>query len=184
MQRANTSKEGMFGPRAPIWPFLNRFGGPADPLQPVARTFVLETYPVLAMIALGWTLPDSRAAGRLAKYNPQGRNFSKSDWQHVCELASAGLRECGLIELAQWLDDIARRDSPRKSDQDQMDASLCLLVAVHLAIGKDCLMVGDQQTGYIVVPHNPDLLAELQARCNRTGRAPSEWIRVFRLRTG
>lgn len=75
MQPANTSKEDMFGPRAPIWPFLNRFGGPVDPLQPVARAFVLETYPVLATIVLGWTLPDSRVAGRLPKYNPQGGTF-------------------------------------------------------------------------------------------------------------
>jgi predicted RNase H-like nuclease len=60
MQPANTGKAEMFGEGAPVWPFLARFGGPADPLKPVADTRVFETYPVLAMIALGWTLPDSR----------------------------------------------------------------------------------------------------------------------------
>ena len=29
---------------------------------------------MLAMIALLWTLPDSRPAGRLPKYNPQRKN--------------------------------------------------------------------------------------------------------------
>jgi predicted RNase H-like nuclease len=65
MQPANTSKKEMFGTEAPMWPFLTGFGGPTDPLEPVADTRVFETYPVLAMIALLWTLPDSRPAGRL-----------------------------------------------------------------------------------------------------------------------
>jgi hypothetical protein len=52
-------------------PFLARFCGPSDPVGPIAHTRVFETYPVLAMIALGWMLPDSRAAGRLPKYNPK-----------------------------------------------------------------------------------------------------------------
>ena len=68
MQPANTARKEMFGEEAPVW--RARFGGPADPLAPVADTRVFETYPVLAMIALGWTLPDSRSTGRLPKYNP------------------------------------------------------------------------------------------------------------------
>jgi hypothetical protein len=44
----------MFGAEAPIWPFLRRFGGPENPLKPVADTRVFETYPVLALIELGW----------------------------------------------------------------------------------------------------------------------------------
>src|SRR5437016_5909251 len=73
MQPANTSRERMFGMAAPVWSFLNRFGGPADPLGPVADTRVFETYPVLAMTALLWTLPDTRAAGRLPKYTQGGK---------------------------------------------------------------------------------------------------------------
>ncbi len=65
MQPANTGKEKMFGKEAPVWPFLERFGGAANPLDSLAYTRVFETYPVLAIMALGWTLPDSRAAGRL-----------------------------------------------------------------------------------------------------------------------
>ena len=60
MQPANTAREEMFGKQAPVWPFLARFGGPADPLEPISNTRVFETYPVLTIIALGWMLPDSR----------------------------------------------------------------------------------------------------------------------------
>jgi predicted RNase H-like nuclease len=184
MQPANTSKEEMFGTEAPMWPFLIWFGGPADPLASVAGTRVFETYPVLAMIALRWTLPDSRATGRLPKYNPdRKKTFSISDWRHVCELASGAFKERGIKEIVRWIDAAARKTPPRKKEQDGLDACLCLLVALYLAEQKDCLMVGDQQIGYIVVPYGAELHAELDARCTRTGRAPAEWVRVFRLLT-
>lgn len=47
MQPANTSRKEMFGKEAPLWPFLTRFGGAANPLESVADTRVFETYPVL-----------------------------------------------------------------------------------------------------------------------------------------
>jgi predicted RNase H-like nuclease len=181
MQPANTSRKEMFGAEAPMWPFLSRFGGPADPLVPVADTRVFETYPVLAIITLLWTLPDSRPAGRLPKYNPERKKtFSLSDWQHVCEKASRAFSERGLMEIARWING-ARKTLPRKSDQDGLDACVCLLVALHLTERKDCLMVGDLQTGYIVVPFGAKLRAELDARCIKTGLAPEAWVRMFRL---
>lgn len=182
VQPANTAKEEMFGSEAPIWPFLIRFGGPADPLKPVVGTRVFETYPVLAMIALGWTLPDHRVAGRLPKYNPaRKQTFSNSDWRHVCELASSAFHERGLMGIVAWIDSVGRNTSPRKREQDGLNACLCLLVALYLVERKDCLLVGDLQTGYIVVPYGAGLRAELDARCNQTGLTPSEWVRVFRL---
>jgi predicted RNase H-like nuclease len=182
MQPANTGKAEMFGEGAPVWPFLARFGGPADPLKPVADTRVFETYPVLAMIALGWTLPDSRPAGRLPKYNPERRKtFSTEGWQHVCKLATGAFRQRGLAGIVAWIDRAAQKTSPRKTDQDKLDACLCLLVALHLVERKACLMVGDQKTGYIVVPDDAGLREELDDRCKQTDRAPSEWVRVFRL---
>jgi predicted RNase H-like nuclease len=181
MQPANTARQKMFGKKAPVWPFLTRFGGPADPLEPVAGTRVFETYPVLAMIALGCMLPDSRATGRLPKYNPQRKKtFSTSDWQHICKKASGAFHKRGLMDIVRWINAV-QNTSPRKSDQDGLDACLCLLVALCLAERKDCLMVGDRQTGYIVVPYGAGLRAELDARCNQTGRVPSEWVRVFKM---
>jgi len=181
MQPASTAREDMFGKAAPVWPFLTRFGGPADPLAAVAGTRIFETYPVLVMIALGWTLPDSRPAGRLPKYNPGRRTFSNSDWRHVCQLARAAVSERGLSGLVRWLDAAAETTAPRKSDQDGLDACICLLAALHLVEWKDCLMVGELHTGYIVVPYGEGLHDELERRCKKTGRAPAEWVRSFRL---
>ena len=181
MLPANASKEEMFGKDAPVWRFLTRFGGPADPLERAANTRVIETYPVLAMIALHWTLPDQRATGRLPKYNPERGTFSICDWKHVCGRASGAFRERGLMEIVRWIDGAASNPSPHKSDQDGLDACICLLVALYLAERKECLMVGDLQTGYIVVPDDPDLRMELEKRCNETHRAPSDWVRVFTL---
>jgi predicted RNase H-like nuclease len=180
MQPANTSKREMFGTEAPIWPFLTRFGGPRNPLERVIGTQVFETYPVLAMIALDWTLPDSRPAGCLPRYNPENLKFLISDWKHVCELASGAFSERGLMGIVRWIDGVCQMPRPRKCHQDGLDACICLLVALYLAERKDCLMVGDLRTGYIVVPHSAGLHAEFIARCNKTGRAPSEWVRVFR----
>lgn len=181
-QPANTAKEKMFGKEAPVWRFLSRLGGPANPLRPTTDTHVFETYPVLAMIALGWTLPDSRTAGRLPKYNPERRKtFSTSDWQHVCSLVSVAFRERGLLELVHWIDCIALKSSPNKSDQDGLDACLCLLVAFYMTERKDCLMIGEQETGYIIVPYGDKLREELETRCCKTGRIPSQWVRIFRM---
>lgn len=38
-----------------------------------------------------------------------------------------------------------------------------------------------RQTGYIVVPHGAGLREELEDRCVRTAKVPSEWVRVFKL---
>lgn len=43
------------------------------------------------------------------------------------------------------------------------------------------LLVGDRQTGYIVVPNGDALRAELETRCRETGREPSQRVRVFRM---
>jgi hypothetical protein len=78
------------------------------------------------------------------------------------------------------MDGVGRLSRPRKPEQDRLDAGVCLLVALYLTERRECLMVGDMRTGYIVVPHSADLRKELDARCNASGREPSEWARVFR----
>jgi len=181
MQPANRGKEEMFGEDAPVWRFLRTFGGPADPLNPGVGTRVFETYPTLAIISLGWTLPDTRTGGRLPKYNPERDTFSIADWRHVCSLASDAFRGRGLTKIAGWVHEAGQNPTPRKLDQDHLDACLCLLVALCLAERGEGLMVGDLMTGYIVVPHCAGLRGELEARCTVTGRAPSEWVRAFRL---
>ena len=177
LQPANTSRKGMFDRDAPIWRFLKQFGPLRSPLEPLAETQVFETYPVLAIIALGWVLPDARRSGRLPKYNPgRKRTFSVTDWHYVCKKTSEACRDCNLLEIAEWIDIIALKTAPLKSDQDGLDSCVCLLVALHIAERRACLMIGNDKSGYMVVPHNNDLLAELHSRCLQTGRVPSEWL--------
>jgi hypothetical protein len=112
MQPANTSKKEMFGEDAPIWEFPIRFGGPTHPLEPVGSSLVIETYPVLTMIALGWMLPDMLATGRLPKYNPERRAPSQSstggtsaEEPHTnSESAASTASPCGETVLAGYQD--------------------------------------------------------------------------------
>jgi predicted RNase H-like nuclease len=154
MQPANKSRADMFGGDAPVWEFLTRFGGAADPFDGATPTSVLETYPVLAMISMGWTLGDSeRPSGRLPKYNPERRKtFAIADWVHVCGATAARLLEEGATELSEWIRAAAGNAKPTKDDQDRLDACICLVAALHLAKGRDALFVGNCATGYIVVP--------------------------------
>jgi predicted RNase H-like nuclease len=183
MQPANKGRKEMFGATAPVWEFLAGFGGAPNPFGQISSTCVFETYPVLAMIALGWMLQDpQRPAGRLPKYNPARRKtFAIADWMHVCRTTSATLADEGALELAAWADTAARNPKPAKKDQDQLDACICLVSALHLAKGHDALFVGCCTTGYIVVPNSEVLRNELVNRCVELGREPATWVRVFRI---
>jgi len=65
---------------------------------------------------------------------------------------------------------------------DGLDVCVRLLIALYLVERKCGLMVGDRQSGYIVVPYGAGLHAEPVARCNQTGLVPPEWVKGFRLR--
>ncbi len=182
VQPANTLRVDMFGPKAPVWQFLDQFGGAADPLNPTADSQVFETYPVLAVIALGWVLHDKRITGRLPKYNPKRKKtFSIDDWHYVCEQLSDEIAARQLSDLGKWISVVKQKQSPCKSDQDGLDACICLLVALYLVERKECLMVGNTDTGYIVVPNGDGLRRELEERCKKTNRDPSLWVRTFAL---
>jgi predicted RNase H-like nuclease len=185
VQPANTSKKEMFGTLAPVWGFLRVFGVAADPMAPAGKTWVLETYPVLTTIALGWMLPDVRPTGRLPKYNPANRpKFSIEDWRYVCDQTASSLREFGLADIPERIEQMCRLEKPTKGDQDGLDACLCLLVALHMVEQKECLMVGDMDTGYMVVPYGAELAKELEQRCIQSDRMPSDWVHPFRFQMG
>jgi len=181
MQPANTGRAGMFDLNAPIWPFLQRFGGPTNPLAPTKHIDIFETYPVLTIIALGWTFPDKRPKGRLPKYNPARRKtFQQDDWRHLSTETAKQFEKPGLENIKGWID--TRIDlKPSKEDQDCLDACLCLLVAMQYTEGKPCLLVGQQESGAIVVPHSETLAEELRTRCRQTGRDPKEWVKKIPL---
>jgi predicted RNase H-like nuclease len=113
------------------------------------------------------------AAGR-PKYNPERRKtFAISDWIPVCRGAAAKLSAERLTELATWLDLAACNPSPTKSDQDRLDACICLIAALHPAKYGESLFVGNCATGYIVVPDSEVLRAELTIRCRELTANPS-----------
>ena len=170
----------MFGEGAPLWAFLRRFGGGADPRSPITATSVFETYPVLTMIALGWLCRGERPGGRLPKYNPaRRRTFSLEDGQFVCGKLAEELRRRGLTCLLAWVNQGASKTKPRQVDQDGLDACLCLLMALYISEGRECLMVGDTETGYILVPHGDGLRRELEDRCLAIGRDSRDVVHVF-----
>lgn len=181
VQPAFTGRQAMFGPDAPVWPFLATFNGAADPQRPPEGTAVVETYPVLALIALGWLRPDTRPTGRLPKYNPGRRKtYRAEDWRFVCERAAEELGRRGALRAADWLRRAALVDKPGKALQDRVDACLCLLVGLELALERDGLMVGQIDSGYMVVPYRQALVEELHERCAATGRVPADWVRRVR----
>jgi predicted RNase H-like nuclease len=182
VQPAHLGRSEMFGRDAPVWAFISKTEGSVDVFDKTALTRVVETYPVLAMIAMDWVLPDDeRSCGRLPKYNPERATFVASDWAHVCTRASVALRSEGATNLAAWTESLARLSNPTKSVQDGLDACVCLLVASRLARGADMLFVGSDANGYMVVPHSDSLQEDLICRCGELGRSPGDWVRRFRL---
>lgn len=179
MQPAHTDKEYLFGPDAPVWSFLERFGGVADPFGALESVCVFETYPALVLAALGWMRPDpQRLSGRLPKYNPRNKRFLLEDWRDVRGRLE---KELAAFQSEALTDVIASgvEAKPKKYDQDCLDACICLLVGLQLASGSDALVVGQFDTGYIVVPESPFLREELETRCRKTGRTPSEWVHTL-----
>jgi predicted RNase H-like nuclease len=149
-QPAHRGRREMFGSDAPVWKFIEAQGGCVDPFDETASTRVIETYPVLAMIAMNWILPDpERPAGRLPKYNPQRQTFTLPDWAYVCRMASAALTAEGATRFATWAESLASLSNPTKSVQDGLDACICLIVALHCAKSKDMLFAGCGGSGYM-----------------------------------
>ena len=174
VQPSSTSKE-VFGEDAPIWDFVEAFGGASDPRKLSADTFLIETYPSLHQIATGYTLSTDNDRMRLPKYNPTNSNFSENDWSHVCSKLSKDLKEAGFLSLAEHASSLAESTSPSKGDQDKVDSYFCLLTAYAVAVGQ-AMAVGGVESGYMIVPHNEQVLHALRDRCEATGRDPSTFV--------
>jgi predicted RNase H-like nuclease len=116
----------------------------------------------------------------MPKYNPErNRTFSTGDWQYVCKRLSNAMPEARLPRLNAWINEQKDNPAPRKADQDKLDACTCLLVALHF-VEQQCLMVGNADSGYIVVPQNNKLREELAARCQATGRDDlMNWLKTI-----
>ena len=155
VQPANQSKESMFGPKAPVWAFLDRLNARENPS--VARTaddglYLIEVFPALALPALE---PCILKRKRKASYNPDKKaKFSRSDWDLVTEAVRRHADTFNLAPLSRWANEKAKLDTPTKSDQDCLDAAICLIIALLWRREKRELMavIGDGQNGYMVTP--------------------------------
>lgn len=160
LQPAYRAKTAMFGDDAPIWRFLDgleALGGVDDPEGAATAAhglFVMEVYPALALLGL-----EPRFATRNGRpcYNPANRRrFKLDDWRDVCRVVAERSARLGLAALAEWCGDAGVIATPRKADQDGLDAAICALVARAWREDRNgCVMIGDRRTGYIVAPTGP-----------------------------
>lgn len=179
MQPANKRRMGMFDDEAPLWKFTENSGNSLGVASLNSSCCLIETYPVLILIALELVRTDLRPKGRLPKYNPTRKTFQQDDWNYLCAKMADYFDKPDGCEINTWLlNQIGKK--PRKRDQDGLDACICLVAAMHLARRKMCLQIGSAESGEIVVPYLETLDTELRERCTQINKNPAEWVRVFR----
>lgn len=83
---------------------------------------------------------------RAAKYNLRTRNFNSCDWKIVSSGANFA-RSLNAGALAEWLEKQALIERPRKANQDQPDAAICLAIALAWRMNRDTLLIGDEAEG-------------------------------------
>jgi hypothetical protein len=138
---------------SPGWSFLARFGGPPIFVTVGGYTCLLRDVPSAHDLATGRRRIPRCARRSVAVAIPSGpRPSSQSDWKYVCIRARDALgvwarRDESRIARA------AQIESPRKRDQDQL-TPVCASPGSAALSQREGLMVGDQQSGYIVVPHS------------------------------
>lgn len=178
VQPSNRSKVGMFCAASPIWAFLSALNAIEDPERArdaVTGFHLIEVFPALALPSL-----DETFCGRLAgpRYNPERRKtFKLDDWKRVC-IASAGAFEMlDFAEEASWCRQIENLATPRKSDQDQLDSMLCLLIGLswRLKPRTGSLMLGCLDGGYMILPASR-LVRERLTAAARNNRVPVDGV--------
>lgn len=158
VQPAHRGRIGMFCDAAPIWRFLAALGAREIPEE--ARVadrglYLMEVFPALALASMDARFFERR---RAPKYNPDRRKtFCLTDWICVAEGAAKRAEQLRCDDLAEWCRMSARITQPRKSDQDKLDAALCVLIALHwrLQPRETSLLLGNVATGYMVLPASP-----------------------------
>ncbi|PRA53570.1 DUF429 domain-containing protein [Ochrobactrum sp. MYb68] len=155
VQPANRSKIGMFDDAAPIWRFKSELNADDDPEKARAADqgiFLIEVFPALALPSV--ELAFCRRLGA-PKYNPSVRKrFRSDDWRNVLCAISKFASAQRLQNHTDWSERMASEASPRKSDQDKVDAMICALVGLHwlFAPRNESVMIGDIESGYMIAP--------------------------------
>ena len=141
----------MFGESAPIWRFLANVDAKQNPItarSEAAGRFLMEVFPALALPAIVPAIWQRRQA---AKYNPGSVKFNSCDWKIVISGVASFAQSLGAGDIADWVEKQALIEKPRKADQDQLDAAICLTIALawRKSPRRDTLLIGDEQKGYI-----------------------------------
>ncbi|GJE53921.1 DUF429 domain-containing protein [Methylobacterium thuringiense] len=172
VQPANRSKIGMFDDSAPVWRFKARLGATEDPEAArgaLEGLFLMEVFPALALPSL-----DPLFYGRLLgpRYNPARRKtFTIGGWQSVIAAVRCIAVAEQVIGLTAWADNVSTIATPRKADQDRLDAVLCALIGLHwhTAPRMTSIMIGDRTAGYMIAPASADVRVRLEVAAERSG---------------
>jgi len=170
----------MFGDYAPIWRFLDEVSAIQNPIEAreaAKGRFLIEVFPALAIPAM---LPEVWERRRGAKYNPTKGNFEQRDWAMVAAGIATIADHVGARELADWLEALASLEAPRKNEQDQLDAAICLTIAWSWRHGPldTLLQIGDERTGYMATVVSPDTRSVLvKAALKRDVALDRRWDR-------
>jgi predicted RNase H-like nuclease len=173
VQPANRARVGMFDDGAPIWSFLRDLNATEDP--ELARSaqvglHIMEVFPALALPAFH---DDFCGRLRAPRYNPARRTFRREDWVRVVEVVAAESEKLGCSVVTEWCTPLGALSNPHKSDQDRLDAVICLLIAIRwrLSPREQSVMIGDRTHGYIIAPVTDETRRRLKARADLTGVA-------------
>jgi predicted RNase H-like nuclease len=159
VQPANRSRESMFGQGAPVWQFLDRVGARENPTAAREAShglFLIEVFPALALASIIPTIWHRR---RAAKYNPgQRKTFVHADWGLVTDGIASLAQQWGVQPIMTAANELGKLQSPTKSDQDKLDALICLMIAWtwRFRPREDSMLIGDSISGYIVTPVSGD----------------------------
>lgn len=163
VQPAYRNKMEIFGDGAPIWKFkygLRATENPERSRYASRGRFLMEVFPALALPSI-----DQRFCGykKGPRYNP-ARRFNSEHWRAVVSTVLMEARRMKCSAFVRWCHQLNRISKPEKSHQDQLDAVICLLVAVRWRHGKrkDSIMIGDLNSGYIVAPVVPSIKQRLR----------------------
>ncbi len=153
VQPANLQSPG-FDRSAPIWKFLNSLSPREDPREAQhtdVGLHLIEVFPGLALPGL--FLDPSCRLPLAVHYNPgKPAKFSIEDWRLVAKTIRSRLLELDLKPFAKWVADQASNPTPNKTDQDCLDALICLVVALKWRRrDPDTRVLGDWR-GHMVTP--------------------------------
>ena len=175
----------MFCDAAPIWRFLEELGAVENPEQArisASGLYLMEVFPALALASFDSGFFTPRGGPR---YNPaRKKTFRQYDWVRVAQAAASEAGALGCSDLARWCGDTGKNEQPRKSDQDKMDAALCVLIALHwrLRPRNASLLLGDLATGYMVLPASPQVRTHLTKAARKCSVAVDAACKISEVR--